>query len=107
MRLRFPGQEQGCQRHDGPDAERICLSESGCRRWRSAVPSVYWKGQQRLYALAATLTRDDFFLTRMMGDFEDEILYHFDGNGEILETISLGAKRMTYEQVLCPMIPCC
>ena len=52
--------------------------------------------------LAAALTRDDFFLTRVVGDFEDEILYHFDGNGEILETVSLGAKRMTYEQVLCP-----
>ena len=49
--------------------------------------------------LAAALTRDDFFLTRVVGDFEDEILYHFDGSGEILETVSLGAKRMTYEQV--------
>lgn len=52
--------------------------------------------------LAAALTRDDFFLTRVVGDFEDEILYHFDGSGEILETVSLGGKRMTYEQVLCP-----
>lgn len=52
--------------------------------------------------LAASLTRDDFFLTRVAGDLEDEILYHFDGNGEIIETISLGAKRMTYEQILCP-----
>ena len=38
----------------------------------------------------------------MVGDFEDETLYHFDGSGAILETVSLGAKRMTYEQVLCP-----
>lgn len=52
--------------------------------------------------LATALTRDDFFLARVVGDFEDEILYHFDGSGEILETVSLGAKRMTYEQVLCP-----
>lgn len=52
--------------------------------------------------LATALTRDDFFLTRVAGDFEDEILYHFDGNGEIIETVSLGAKRMTYEQILCP-----
>lgn len=52
--------------------------------------------------LAAALTRDDFFLTRVVGDFEDETLYHFDGSGEILETVSLGAKRMTYEQILCP-----
>ena len=52
--------------------------------------------------LAAALTRDDFFLTRVAGDFEDEILYYFNGSGEILETVSLGARRMTYEQVLCP-----
>ena len=102
MRLRLPGQEQGCQRHDGPDAERICLSKSGCCCWAGAVPPVCWKGQQRLYAPPAALTRDDFFLTRVVGDFEDEILYHFDGSGEILETVSLGAKRMTYEQVLRP-----
>ncbi len=51
--------------------------------------------------LAATSARDDFFLTRVVGDFEDELLYHFDENGDILETISLGAKRMTYEQILC------
>ncbi len=58
-------------------------------------------GQARCQPLAAVLTRDDFFLTRVVGDFEDETLYHFDGSGEILETVSLGAKRMTYEQVLC------
>lgn len=51
--------------------------------------------------LAAASARDDFFLTRVVGDFEDELLYHFDENGDILETISLGAKRMTYEQILC------
>ena len=49
----------------------------------------------------ATSARDDFFLTRVVGDFENELLYHFDENGDILETISLGAKRMTYEQILC------
>lgn len=50
--------------------------------------------------LATALTRDDFFLTRVAGDFEDEILCHFDGNGEMMETVSLGGKRMTYEQIL-------
>ena len=29
----------------------ICLSESGCRCWAGAVPSVCRQGQQRLYAL--------------------------------------------------------
>ena len=43
-----------------------------------------------------------FLINEEYGDFEDETLYHFDGSGEILETVSLGAKRMTYEQVLCP-----
>lgn len=52
--------------------------------------------------LATTYTQDDFFLTRVVGDFEDETLYHFDGNGAILEKISLGSKRMTFEQVFCP-----
>ena len=60
------------------------------------------KNSNGFMPLATSLTRDDFFLTRMAGDFEDETLYHFDGSGEILETVSLGAKRMTYEQVLCP-----
>ena len=52
--------------------------------------------------LATSPHREDFFLTRVSGNFDDEILYHFDGNGKIIETVSLGAKRMTYEQVLCP-----
>lgn len=60
------------------------------------------KDSNGFFPLATALTRDDFFLTRIAGDFEDEILYHFDGNGEIIETVSLGAKRMTYEQILCP-----
>ena len=86
----------------GQMRKRIHLSESRRRCWAGAVPSVCREGQQRFYALATALTRDDFFLTRMVGDFEDETLYHFDGSGAILETVSLGAKRMTYEQVLCP-----
>lgn len=51
--------------------------------------------------IAAATTRDDFYITRIMGDFEDEILYHFDINCNITEKVSLGAKRMTYKQVLC------
>ena len=51
--------------------------------------------------IAASITRDDFFITRIVGDFEDEVLYHFDGKGEVVETVSLGKKRMTYEQVHC------
>ena len=35
--------------------------------------------------LAASLKRDDFFLTRVAGDFEDEILYHFNLTEKIPE----------------------
>ena len=43
--------------------------------------------------LAASPARDDFFLTRVVGDFEDETLYHFDGSGESLETVCLLVLR--------------
>ena len=78
--------------YQNPDA---VVGQARCHRFVG-------KDSNGFMPLAAALTRDDFFLTRIAGDFEDEILYHFDGNGEILETVSLGAKRMTYEQVLCP-----
>ena len=78
--------------YQNPD---FAVGEARCHRFVG-------KDSNGFMPLATALTRDDFFLTRVVGDFEDEILYHFDGNGEILETISLGAKRMTYEQVLCP-----
>ena len=47
----FQVKSKAGQRHDEPDAERICLSESGCRCWAGAVPSVCRQRQQRLYAL--------------------------------------------------------
>lgn len=78
--------------YQNPDA---AVGEARCHRFIG-------KDSNGFMPLAAALTRDDFFLTRVAGDFEDEILYHFDGKGEILETVSLGAKRITYEQVLCP-----
>ena len=78
--------------YQNPDA---AVGQARCHRFVG-------KDSNGFMPLAAALTRDDFFLTRVVGDFEDEILYHFDGSGEILETVSLGGKRMTYEQVLCP-----
>ena len=78
--------------YQNPDA---AVGQARCHRFVG-------KDSNGFMPLAAALTRDDFFLTRVAGDFEDETLYHFDGSGEILETVSLGAKRMTYEQVLCP-----
>ena len=78
--------------YQNPDA---AVGQARCHRFVG-------KDNNGFMPLAAALTRDDFFLTRVVRDFEDETLYHFDGSGEILETVSLGAKRMTYEQVLCP-----
>ena len=78
--------------YQNPDA---AVGQARCHRFVG-------KDNNGFMPLATALTRDDFFLTRVVGDFEDETLYHFDGSGEILETVSLGAKRMTYEQVLCP-----
>lgn len=78
--------------YQNPDA---AVGEARCHRFVGRDSSGFMP-------LAASPERDDFFLTRVAGDFEDEILYHFDGSGEILETVSLGAKRMTYEQALCP-----
>lgn len=40
--------------------------------------------------------RSDFYVIRVKGDFEDEILYHYDENGNLLDQSSLGAKRLTY-----------
>ena len=73
--------------YQNPDA---AVGQARCHRFVG-------KDSNGFMPLAAALTRDDFFLTRVVGDFEDETLYHFDGSGEILETVSLGAKRMTYE----------
>ena len=78
--------------YQNPDA---AVGQARCHRFVG-------KDSNGFMPLAASPARDDFFLTRVVGDFEDETLYHFDGSGAILETVSLGAKRMTYEQVLCP-----
>mgnify|MGYP005783080361 FL=1 len=78
--------------YQNPDA---AVGEARCHRFVG-------KDSNGFMPLASSPSRHDFLLTRVAGDFEDEILYHFDGSGEVLETVSLGAKRMTYEQVLCP-----
>lgn len=73
---------------------KAAFGEAMCHRYVG-------KDSNGFMPLASAPARDDFFLTRVVGDFEDELLYHFDENGDILETISLGGKRMTYEQILC------
>ena len=78
--------------YQNPDAN---FGEAQCHRYIG-------KDSNGFMPLAASNTRDDFFITRVVGDFEDEILYHFNENGGIIEMVSLGAKRMTFEQILCP-----
>ena len=69
--------------YQNPDA---AVGQARCHRFVG-------KDSNGFMPLAAALTRDDFFLTRVAGDFEDETLYHFDGSGEILETVSLEIGR--------------
>ena len=78
--------------YQNPDA---AVGQARCHRFVG-------KDSSGFMPLATSPEKNDFFLTRVAGDFKDEILYHFDGSGEILESVSLGARRMTYEQVLCP-----
>lgn len=77
--------------YQNPDA---AFGEARCHRFVG-------RGYNGFLPIAASLAREDFYVTRIVGDFEDELLYHFDENGTVLETISLGEKRMTYGQVLC------
>jgi hypothetical protein len=71
------------------------FGEAICHHFVGRANNGFWP-------IATSAEKEDFFITRIVGDFEDETLYHFDRNGNVLETVSLGAKRMTYEQILCP-----
>ena len=55
--------------YQNPDA---AVGQARCHRFIG-------KDNNGFMPLAAALTRDDFFLTRVAGDFEDEILYYFNG----------------------------
>ncbi len=46
--------------------------------------------------IASRSDRDDFYVTRVVGDFDDEILVHYSGHGEVLSIKSLGAHSLTY-----------
>lgn len=50
--------------------------------------------------LAVHPEREEFYAIRTVGDFEDELLFQFDGDGNLVNRYSLGAKRMTYNAVL-------
>lgn len=50
--------------------------------------------------IAVNKARSDFYLLRIKNDFEDEIIYHYDENGTLLDWNGLGAKRLTYRACL-------
>ncbi len=50
--------------------------------------------------IAARTDREDFYIVRVIGNFEDEILYHYHSDGQLLSKYHLGAKRMTYHAFL-------
>ena len=78
--------------YQNPDA---AVGQARCHRFVG-------KDSNGFMPLATTLTRDDFFLTRIAAISWTRSFITSMAAGEILETVSLGAKRMTYEQVLCP-----
>lgn len=49
--------------------------------------------------IATREDRDDFFVLYVVGDFEDEILCHYDEDGKLLSKYSLGADRLSYKIV--------
>lgn len=46
--------------------------------------------------IATASNRDDFYVTRVVGDFEDEILVHYSEQGDVLSVKSLGAHSLTF-----------
>lgn len=50
--------------------------------------------------IAARDDREDFYVLRVVGQFEDEILFRYKEDGTLLSKISLGADRMTFYAIL-------
>lgn len=50
--------------------------------------------------IAARGDRSDFYVIRTVGEFEDEIVYHFDEDGQLIDKFHLGEGRLTYCAVL-------
>ena len=50
--------------------------------------------------IAANQNRSDFYIVRIKKDFEDEIIYHYNEDGALLDSNSLGAQRITYRACL-------
>ena len=65
-------------------------------KWEPCFHGYVGRGYTGFMPIAASKTRSDFYLIRVKGDFEDEILFHYDENGNLLDQDRLGAKRLTY-----------
>lgn len=50
--------------------------------------------------IAARDDREDFYVLRVVGQFEDEILFHYKEDGTLLSKVSFGADRMTFYAIL-------
>ena len=85
MRLRFPGQEQGASAMMGQMRKGFVYQNRDAAVGQARCHRFVGKDSNGFMPLAASPARDDFFLTRVVGDFEDETLYHFDGSGRALK----------------------
>lgn len=50
--------------------------------------------------IATNKNRSDFYVLRVIGQFEDEIIFHYDHNGQLLDSQHLGKDRLTYRAIL-------
>ncbi|MDE7121703.1 MAG: hypothetical protein K2O42_06035 [Oscillospiraceae bacterium] len=50
--------------------------------------------------IAANRNRNDFYVFRVAGQFEDEVIFHFDSSGKYLNSYHLGKDRLTYRAKL-------
>lgn len=50
--------------------------------------------------IAARTDRDDFYIVRVIGKFENEILYHYNADGQLLSINQLDSKRLAYRAEL-------
>ena len=50
--------------------------------------------------IAANINKSDFYVLRVVGHFEDEIVFHFDSSGQVINSYHLGKDRMTYRAKL-------
>ena len=50
--------------------------------------------------IASNKNRSDFYVIHVVGQFEDEIISHYDNSGQLLDSFHLGKDRLTYRAIL-------